>query len=58
MIKLTEEKKDIIKKYYVNHYLNIIDMNKKDPNKYKESVENKIEECMNDYKLKGENERF
>lgn len=58
MIKLTEEKKDIIKKYYVNHYLNIIDMNKKDPNKYKESVENKIEECMNDYKLNGENERF
>lgn len=58
MIKLTDEKKDIIKKYYVNHYLNIIDINKKDPNKYKESVENKIEECMNDYKLNSENDRF
>lgn len=58
MVELSEEKKDIIKKYYVNRYLNIIDINKKDPNKYKEEIENKIDECMTEYKLNGENGRF
>ncbi len=58
MIKLTEEKKDIIKKYYVNHYLNIIDINKKKPNKYKEEIENKVDESMIEYELNGAKERF
>lgn len=49
MLELTCENRKIIKKYYVNYYLNIVDANGRKTSNYKKIIEEKMENSISKY---------